>query len=114
MADAEAALPLEVDLPSQRVVRTNGEAFPFEIDEFRKHCLVNGLDDIGLTLQKARPRPWQRHLPRPPAQWVSEPGGVWVARQAAAISVFEAKHASSFPWLRGIALATDAAAPVAR
>ena len=31
----------------------NGEAFPFKIDEFRKHCLLNGLDDIGLTLAKA-------------------------------------------------------------
>jgi 3-isopropylmalate/(R)-2-methylmalate dehydratase small subunit len=39
---------IEVDLEKQTV---NG--FKFEIDEFRKHCLVNGLDDIGLTLQKA-------------------------------------------------------------
>jgi 3-isopropylmalate/(R)-2-methylmalate dehydratase small subunit len=31
----------------------NGEAFTFEIDAFRKHCLLNGLDDIGLTLAKA-------------------------------------------------------------
>ncbi|MEK5749732.1 3-isopropylmalate dehydratase small subunit, partial [Acinetobacter nosocomialis] len=31
----------------------NGEAFKFEIDPFRKHCLLNGLDDIGLTLQAA-------------------------------------------------------------
>ncbi len=31
----------------------NGESFSFEIDEFRKHCLLNGLDDIGLTLAKA-------------------------------------------------------------
>ena len=30
----------------------NGEKINFEIDEFRKHCLINGLDDIGLTMQK--------------------------------------------------------------
>ena len=53
MADACAKKHLTVDLPSQRVVRDNGEAFAFEIDAFRKHCLLNGLDDIGLTLAKA-------------------------------------------------------------
>ena len=53
MADARAKKHLTVDLPSQRVVRDNGEAFAFEIDAFRKHCLLNGLDDIGLTLAKA-------------------------------------------------------------
>jgi 3-isopropylmalate dehydratase small subunit len=52
MGDAQAALPLEIDLPNQRVLRANGEAFPFQVDAFRKHCLLNGLDDIGLTLAK--------------------------------------------------------------
>jgi 3-isopropylmalate/(R)-2-methylmalate dehydratase small subunit len=42
---------LTVDLPSQVVKTPDGQEFPFTIDEFRKHCLVNGLDDIGLTLQ---------------------------------------------------------------
>lgn len=44
--------PIEIDLEKQIVTRGNKFSFPFEIDEFRKHCLVNGLDDIGLTLQK--------------------------------------------------------------
>ncbi len=44
---------LVVDLPKQTVTTPAGEAFGFEIDAFRKHCLVNGLDDIGLTLQHA-------------------------------------------------------------
>jgi 3-isopropylmalate/(R)-2-methylmalate dehydratase small subunit len=44
--------PIEVDLEKQVVTRGNKFSFPFEIDTFRKHCLVNGLDDIGLTLQK--------------------------------------------------------------
>jgi 3-isopropylmalate/(R)-2-methylmalate dehydratase small subunit len=35
------------------VVRPNGERIPFEIDPFRKHLLLNGLDDIGQTLQHA-------------------------------------------------------------
>eukprot|EP00325_Prymnesiales_sp_UTEX-LB-985_P003790 CAMPEP_0174697238 /NCGR_PEP_ID=MMETSP1094-20130205/3152_1 /TAXON_ID=156173 /ORGANISM="Chrysochromulina brevifilum, Strain UTEX LB 985" /LENGTH=798 /DNA_ID=CAMNT_0015894177 /DNA_START=13 /DNA_END=2409 /DNA_ORIENTATION=+ len=52
LADANAGLPIEVDLPSQRVVRQNGTEFNFEVDPFRKHCLLNGLDDIGLTTQK--------------------------------------------------------------
>ena len=45
---------LIVDLPAQQVSTTSGSAvFPFEIDPFRKDCLVNGLDEIGLTLKKA-------------------------------------------------------------
>lgn len=42
---------LTVDLPNQVVKTPTGQSFPFEIDAFRKHCLINGLDDIGLTLQ---------------------------------------------------------------
>jgi 3-isopropylmalate/(R)-2-methylmalate dehydratase small subunit len=33
------------------VIRPNGETFSFDVDAFRKHCLINGFDDIGLTLQ---------------------------------------------------------------
>lgn len=44
--------PIEVDLEKQVVTRGNKFSFPFEVDSFRKHCLVNGLDDIGLTLEK--------------------------------------------------------------
>lgn len=42
---------LTVDLQAQRVVKPNGETIAFDVDEFRKYCLLNGLDDIGLTLQ---------------------------------------------------------------
>lgn len=70
MEDASAGLPLEVDLPSQRVVRATGAAFSFDVDDFRKHCLLNGLDDIGLTLAKAD-----------------------------AITAFEARQAATEPWL---------------
>ena len=43
---------LTVDLPNQKVIRSNGETFDFEMDPFRKTCLLNGLDKIGLTLEK--------------------------------------------------------------
>ncbi|MFQ3623195.1 MAG: 3-isopropylmalate dehydratase small subunit [Acetobacteraceae bacterium] len=44
---------LTVDLERQVVVRPNGEEIHFDIDPFRKHCLLNGLDDIGQTLVHA-------------------------------------------------------------
>ncbi len=44
---------LTVDLPRQVVVKPDGSEIPFEVQAFRKHCLVNGFDDIGLTLQHA-------------------------------------------------------------
>jgi 3-isopropylmalate/(R)-2-methylmalate dehydratase small subunit len=53
MADADAGKTLDVDLPSQTINRVGGEKVPFEVDAFRKHCLVNGLDDIGITLSHA-------------------------------------------------------------
>ncbi len=43
---------LTVDLETQTITRPNGATVSFEIDEFRRECLLNGLDDIGLTLQK--------------------------------------------------------------
>jgi len=42
---------LEIDLAAQTVRTPSGEEIPFQVDEFRKYCLLNGLDDIGLTLQ---------------------------------------------------------------
>lgn len=42
---------LEIDLESQQVRKPDGTALAFEVDAFRKHCLLNGLDDIGLTLE---------------------------------------------------------------
>jgi 3-isopropylmalate/(R)-2-methylmalate dehydratase small subunit len=44
---------LTVDLENQNIVKPNGDTIPFDVDTFRKHCLLNGLDDIGLTLQDA-------------------------------------------------------------
>jgi len=44
---------LTVDLEKQQVIAPSGEIYSFEVDEFRKYCLLNGLDDIGLTLQHA-------------------------------------------------------------
>lgn len=48
---ATAGYTLEIDLPQQMITTPKGEIFYFEIDSFRKHCLLNGLDDIGLTMQ---------------------------------------------------------------
>ena len=44
---------LEIDLPTQEIRRPNGSIIKFEIDPFRKKCLLEGLDDIGLTMQKS-------------------------------------------------------------
>ncbi len=63
---------LTVDLERQMVVRPNGEEIPFAVDPFRRHLLLNGLDDIGQTLQ-----------------------------HAAAIDSFEAKRKAAQPWLAG-------------
>lgn len=42
---------LTVDLSAQKIIKPNGDVIEFDVDSFRKHCLLNGLDDIGLTLQ---------------------------------------------------------------
>ncbi|MCC6917027.1 3-isopropylmalate dehydratase small subunit [Nitrosomonas sp.] len=44
---------LEVDLDAQTVTALSGEVYRFDVDPFRRHCLLNGLDEIGLTLQHA-------------------------------------------------------------
>ena len=44
---------LTVDLPQQRVIKPDGTSLPFDVQPFRKFCLVNGFDDIGLTLRQA-------------------------------------------------------------
>jgi 3-isopropylmalate/(R)-2-methylmalate dehydratase small subunit len=68
--EANPGYELTVDLQAQTVTRPDGKVYKFELDEFRKHCLVNGLDDIGLTLMDHE-----------------------------AIAAFEAKHRASQPWL---------------
>ncbi|MEQ5827778.1 3-isopropylmalate dehydratase small subunit [Sulfitobacter sp. NFXS29] len=54
MKDAEKGsnARMTIDLEGQTVTTSDGEKFPFEVDAFKKHCLLNGLDDIGLTLEK--------------------------------------------------------------
>jgi 3-isopropylmalate/(R)-2-methylmalate dehydratase small subunit len=69
-AEAAEGYELTVDLPRQVVVKPNGEELPFEVDAFRKHCLLEGLDEIGLTL-----------------------------KEADAIRAFEAGHGKANPWL---------------
>jgi len=49
--EASEGYELSVDLQNQTVTTPSGEAFSFEVDAFRKHCLLNGLDDIGVTLE---------------------------------------------------------------
>ena len=68
--EANPGYQLQIDLAAQTVTRPDGKVLGFEIDAFRKHCLLNGLDDIGLTLQDGE-----------------------------AIAAFEAKHRASQPWL---------------
>jgi len=51
--DANNGYRLRVDLEQQTIAKPDGELLRFEVDEFRKYCLLNGLDDIGLTLQHA-------------------------------------------------------------
>lgn len=50
---ANIGYQLTVDLENQKVISPSGKEYSFEVDAFRKHCLLNGLDDIGLTLQHA-------------------------------------------------------------
>ncbi|PMR77001.1 3-isopropylmalate dehydratase small subunit [Billgrantia endophytica] len=61
---------LDVDLENQRVITPSGEILEFEVDAFRKHCLLEGLDDIGLTL-----------------------------KDEDAIRAFEQRHRAERPWL---------------
>ena len=55
MDDAErgANATITIDLPKQEIRGPDGGTIRFDIDAFRKHCLLNGLDDIGLTMEKA-------------------------------------------------------------
>ena len=68
--EANEGYKLNVDLPSQTVTLPSGKTFGFDITPHRKHCLLNGLDEIGLTLMHADE-----------------------------IKAFEVKHKASQPWL---------------
>jgi 3-isopropylmalate/(R)-2-methylmalate dehydratase small subunit len=61
---------MTIDLPNQEIRGPDGGKVKFEIDAFRKHCLLNGLDDIGLTMEKGK-----------------------------SIEAFEMKNVASHPWL---------------
>mgnify|MGYP000329981283 FL=1 len=52
--NSSPGMRLTVDLVNQKVVGPEGQEYSFEVDAFRKHCLLNGLDDIGLTLEHAQ------------------------------------------------------------
>jgi len=55
MSDSEKGsnARIEVDLEAQTITSADGHVFSFEVDPFKKHCLLNGLDDIGLTMEKS-------------------------------------------------------------
>ncbi len=52
-AEASEGYQLTVDLDAKTVITPSGESFGFDVDDFRRHCLLNGLDDIGVTLEDA-------------------------------------------------------------
>ena len=52
-AEVERTSYMKIDLENQKIIRNNEDQVDFEVDEFKKYCLLNGLDDIGLTLQKS-------------------------------------------------------------
>ena len=52
-AEVERTSYMKIDLENQKIIRKNEDQVDFEVDEFKKYCLLNGLDDIGLTLQKS-------------------------------------------------------------
>ena len=52
-ADTERTSYMKIDLENQKIIRKNGDKLDFEVDKFKKYCLLNGLDDIGLTLKNS-------------------------------------------------------------
>ena len=70
LTDARPGATIRVDLPAQTVTGPDGAIYPFRIDAFRKKCLLEGLDDVGITLQ-----------------------------HEAAIAAFETQYRKRFDWL---------------
>ena len=52
-ADTERTSYMKINLENQKIIRKNGDKLDFEVNEFKKYCLLNGLDDIGLTLKNS-------------------------------------------------------------
>ncbi|MDX1588635.1 MAG: 3-isopropylmalate dehydratase small subunit [Oleiphilaceae bacterium] len=71
--EANPGYRLTVDLEKQRVETPEGDQFPFEVDNFRRHCLLNGLDDIGVTLEDADSIRAFEEKRRQDAPWLFEP-----------------------------------------
>ncbi len=69
-ATGEQALQITVDLDSQELRLSDGQVVAFEVDEFRKHCLLEGLDDIGLTLRHSEEIAAFEEKRREQAPWV--------------------------------------------
>ena len=69
-ANGDQALEMTVDLEAQELQLADGQAIPFEVDEFRKHCLLEGLDDIGLTLRHSETIREFEEQRRQKAPWV--------------------------------------------
>lgn len=72
-ADSRDGSEMEVDLEAQVIRRKDGSEIPFQVEEFRRHCLINGLDDISLTLENEED-----------------------------ITAFEKTRSERYPWLDGI------------
>ena len=66
---------LAVDLEARTVTTPSGETFTFEVDDFRRHCLLNGLDDIGVTLEDAELIRSYEESRRKTAPWLFGAGG---------------------------------------
>jgi 3-isopropylmalate dehydratase len=78
-AEAKAGREIEVDLPNQVIRSADGkELSKFDVEEFRKHCLVNGLDDIGLTM--ASEEAIQKHEAKRTSVWPWLDGSGYLAR----------------------------------
>lgn len=67
---ANEGYQLTADLERQVVITPTGEEYAFEVDEFRKHCLLNGLDDIGLTLQQSEAIKAYEHKMMQKTPWI--------------------------------------------
>ncbi len=67
---ANEGYQLTADLERQVVITPTGEEYVFEVDEFRKHCLLNGLDDIGLTLQQSEAIKAYEHKMMQKTPWI--------------------------------------------
>jgi 3-isopropylmalate/(R)-2-methylmalate dehydratase small subunit len=67
---ANEGYELTVDLEEQQVTTPDGDVYSFEVDEFRRHCLLKGLDDIGLTLEDADKIRAYEQLARERSPWL--------------------------------------------